>query len=99
MPRRAMRSDSLNDSGVAARSGLHSSRVKVTNRARSACSAAGAPTSLTVGNPRRTGSVAGVFGSGDGWVTVADGSRRWGRYGAAGVLARHVDEHGSSWYF
>jgi len=34
-------------------------------------------------------------GSGDddgGWfVTLADGSRRWGRFGAAGILARHVD--------
>lgn len=30
--------------------------------------------------------------SGDGFVRVADGSRRWGRYGAAGLLVRHVDE-------
>ena len=29
--------------------------------------------------------------SGDGFVRVADGSRRWGRYGAAGLLVRHVD--------
>lgn len=29
------------------------------------------------------------MGTGDGWVIVADGSRRWGRYGAAGVLVRH----------
>ena len=38
-------------------------------------------------------------GSGDGFVVLADGSRRWGVYGAAGVLARHVDEEGSAWYF
>lgn len=29
--------------------------------------------------------------SGDGFVTVADGTVRWGRYGAAGVLVRHTD--------
>ena len=36
--------------------------------------------------------------SGDGWVVAADGHRRWGRFGAAGVLVRHVegDDH---WYF
>ena len=28
--------------------------------------------------------------SGDGFVTLADGSRRWGLFGAAGVLVRHV---------
>jgi len=33
--------------------------------------------------------------SGDGFITVADGSARWGRFGAAGVLVRHVDEDGS----
>ena len=32
--------------------------------------------------------------SGDGFVTVADGGVRWGRYGAAGVLVRHVDPDG-----
>jgi ADP-ribose pyrophosphatase YjhB (NUDIX family) len=38
--------------------------------------------------------------SGDGFVTLADGSRRWGRFGAAGVLVRCADEeHGSWWYF
>lgn len=36
--------------------------------------------------------------SGDGFVTLADGSRRWGRFGAAGVLVRCGDE-GSWWYF
>lgn len=30
--------------------------------------------------------------SGDGFVRVADGSLRWGRYGGAGLLVRHVDE-------
>ena len=35
--------------------------------------------------------------SGDGFVVLADGSRRWGRFGAAGVLARHVDAAGP-WY-
>lgn len=38
-------------------------------------------------------------GSGDGFVTVADGGVRWGRYGAAGILARHVDRDGTSWFF
>ena len=40
-----------------------------------------------------------VVASGDGWVTLADGSQRWGRFGAAGVLARHVDDDGGTWYF
>jgi 8-oxo-dGTP diphosphatase len=30
--------------------------------------------------------------SGDGFVRVADGSLRWGRYGGAGLLVRHVAE-------
>ena len=30
--------------------------------------------------------------SGDGFVTLADGSRRWGLFGAAGVLVRHAGE-------
>ena len=37
--------------------------------------------------------------SGDGFVTLADGSRRWGRFGAAGILARHVDASGEAHYF
>ncbi|HEX2849163.1 MAG TPA: NUDIX hydrolase [Acidimicrobiales bacterium] len=41
----------------------------------------------------------GGRGSGDGFVTVADGSARWGRFGASGLLARHVDGEGTSWYF
>lgn len=36
--------------------------------------------------------------SGDGFIILADGSRRWGRYGAAGVLLRHRDADGD-WYF
>jgi 8-oxo-dGTP diphosphatase len=37
--------------------------------------------------------VHGVGGprSGDGFVQLADGTRRWGLYGAAGLLVRHVD--------
>jgi 8-oxo-dGTP diphosphatase len=38
-------------------------------------------------------------GSGDGFVTVADGGVRWGRFGAAGILARHVDVDGVVWLF
>jgi 8-oxo-dGTP pyrophosphatase MutT (NUDIX family) len=42
--------------------------------------------------------------SGDGFVTVADGTARWGLFGAAGVLVRHVDPDdpagdGDPWYF
>jgi 8-oxo-dGTP pyrophosphatase MutT (NUDIX family) len=37
--------------------------------------------------------------SGDGFITVADGSARWGRFGAAGVLARHLDGAGQTRYF
>jgi 8-oxo-dGTP pyrophosphatase MutT (NUDIX family) len=29
--------------------------------------------------------------SGDGFITVADGTARWGRFGAAGVLLRHTN--------
>ena len=36
--------------------------------------------------------------SGDGFIVLADGSRRWGRFGAAGVLLRHRD-HDGDWYF
>jgi 8-oxo-dGTP diphosphatase len=31
--------------------------------------------------------------SGDGYVELADGSKRWGLFGAAGVLVRAEDEH------
>ncbi|HVA43628.1 MAG TPA: NUDIX hydrolase [Acidimicrobiales bacterium] len=41
----------------------------------------------------------GGRGSGDGFVTVSDGSVRWGRFGAAGVLVRHIDTEGVHWYF
>ena len=38
--------------------------------------------------------------SGDGFVQLADGSRRWGLYGAAGLLVRHVDgDTGAVSYF
>jgi 8-oxo-dGTP diphosphatase len=37
--------------------------------------------------------------SGDGFVTLADGSRRWGRFGAAGILVRHVGDDGEPHYF
>jgi 8-oxo-dGTP pyrophosphatase MutT (NUDIX family) len=39
-----------------------------------------------------------LAGSGDGFVTLADGSMRWGKYGAAGVLVRHIGPDGT-WYF
>ncbi len=38
-------------------------------------------------------------GSGDGFVTLPDGTVRWGRYGAAGVLVRHVEGDGTVWFF
>lgn len=38
-------------------------------------------------------------GSGDGFVTLGDGSRRWGLYGAAGVLVRCAHEDGRWSYF
>lgn len=41
----------------------------------------------------------GVMVSGDGFVTLADGSVRWGRFGAAGVLVRCPDEAGTTSYF
>jgi 8-oxo-dGTP pyrophosphatase MutT (NUDIX family) len=37
--------------------------------------------------------------SGDGFLRLADGSVRWGRFGAAGVLLRHVDDDGEPWFF
>ena len=36
--------------------------------------------------------------SGDGFVMAGDGQPRWGRFGAAGVLVRHVDGD-DHWYF
>lgn len=35
---------------------------------------------------------------GDGFLVLADGSRRWGLYGAAGVLLRHVGEHDTAYF-
>lgn len=40
-----------------------------------------------------------IRGSGDGFVVVADGTVRWGRFGAAGLLLRHRDAGGDAWYF
>jgi 8-oxo-dGTP diphosphatase len=37
--------------------------------------------------------------SGDGFLRLADGTMRWGRFGAAGVLLRHVDDGGEPVYF
>jgi 8-oxo-dGTP diphosphatase len=37
--------------------------------------------------------------SGDGFVTLADGTLRWGRFGAAGVLVRCPGDDGSRSYF
>jgi 8-oxo-dGTP diphosphatase len=42
---------------------------------------------------------AGAPVSGDGFVTLADGSRRWGRFGAAGVLVRCPRGDGGFDYF
>ena len=37
--------------------------------------------------------------SGDGFVTLPDGSRRWGLFGAAGVLVRHDADSDDPSYF
>lgn len=37
--------------------------------------------------------------SGDGFVTLGDGSLRWGRFGAAGILVRHLDAENEPSYF
>lgn len=37
-------------------------------------------------------------GSGDGWVEDPHGNVYWGRYGAAGLLLRHVDDDGTAQY-
>ncbi|MFV2199126.1 ADP-ribosyltransferase, partial [Nocardiopsis sp. LOL_012] len=34
--------------------------------------------------------------SGDGWVTLPEGGRRWGRYGAAGLLLHSKDHQGTT---
>ena len=36
--------------------------------------------------------------SGDGFIQAADGTPRWGRYGAAGVLIRHAGEEGEFFF-
>jgi 8-oxo-dGTP pyrophosphatase MutT (NUDIX family) len=33
-------------------------------------------------------------GDGDGWVVCAENHRHWGRYGAAGLLLRHIEPSG-----
>ncbi len=43
--------------------------------------------------------VVGPHSSGDGFVTLHDGTVRWGRYGAAGVLVRHRDPDGTTAFF
>lgn len=43
----------------------------------------------------RTVIVACMRGDGDGWVVGADGSRRWGRFGAAGLVLRVPAPDGS----
>lgn len=46
------------------------------------------------------GSLGCVRQSGDGFVTLDDGTVRWGRFGAAGILVRHVEpETGDVHYF
>jgi len=37
-------------------------------------------------------------GSGDGWVEDDSGNKYWGRFGAAGLFLRCVDETGCSWF-
>jgi len=37
--------------------------------------------------------------SGDGFLRLTNGTLRWGRFGAAGVLVRCAGEGGSWWYF
>jgi 8-oxo-dGTP pyrophosphatase MutT (NUDIX family) len=41
----------------------------------------------------------GKKGSGDGYVYFPDGERRWGIYGASGILLRNVDETGTERFF
>lgn len=41
--------------------------------------------------PLTRGTVGVMRRSGDGFITLADGSARWGRFGAAGVLLRHTE--------
>ena len=45
------------------------------------------------------GSVGRVRASCDGFVTLPDGTVRWGRFGAAGILVRHVEPGGDVWFF
>lgn len=36
-----------------------------------------------------------MHGDGDGWVICSANHRHWGRYGAAGLLLRHIDPAGT----
>jgi 8-oxo-dGTP diphosphatase len=58
-------------------------------QARATTGAEAAPAGIVLGMSR---------GSGDGFVQLADGSVRWGLYGAAGVLARHTGDDGASYF-
>lgn len=46
------------------------------------------------GNVEPVVSLSSLRGDGDGWVDCADGQRRWGRFGAAGLLLRAPDAGG-----
>ena len=48
---------------------------------------------------QRPGAVVIPEDSGDGFVVLADGTRRWGRFGAAGILLRHRSESDAPRYF
>ena len=53
---------------------------------------------MDLGRSEQEGNHGGAVHSGNGFVTLLDGSRRWGLFGAAGVLVRNVDHLGVSWY-
>lgn len=49
----------------------------------------GKPVSVSMGSAK----------SGDGYVYFPDGTRRWGVYGASGVMLRHIDGQGTERFF
>lgn len=51
---------------------------------------------VSCGSLARVSSSGAVRGDGDGWVHCADGRRRWGRFGAAGLLLRVPAADGSA---
>lgn len=53
-----------------------------------------APESTAPGTPLAAPDAVPSPGSGDGWVTASDGRVFWGRFGAAGLLLRHIDAEG-----